>query len=307
MPALPPDRRGALPPAPGERGADGPAGAAGTGPVGPRCPRPAASQRPPSSARPAASQRPPTSPWRPGSSWLPAEPWPPGRPLPADEPLPADRPPLPGRPLLPRRSRLPTGPRPLPDPAAVRLCLIPDSAPPYDAEVTAARPPGAFPEPGSGPAAGGGAPRSSRPGGPGSPGLRKPPAPPRLPGPPPVSSGIGGPPAMSPDWPARFAQALAEALAGSRSPRQLVPWTTERARERIQRLGAQLSAAQQPRVRRVVTFHPTADAMEMAVVVGFGKRIHALAVRLERAGSGRPMSGRADQSGKWLCTTVEAA
>jgi hypothetical protein len=111
---------------------------------------------------------------------------------------------------------------------------------------------------------------------------------------------------MSPDWPARFAQALAEALAGSRSPRQLVPWTTERARERIQRLGAQLSAAQQPRVRRV-TFHPTADAMEMAVVVGFGKRIHALAVRLERAGSGRPMSGRADQSGKWLCTTVEAA
>ncbi|HEY1323072.1 MAG TPA: Rv3235 family protein [Streptosporangiaceae bacterium] len=112
---------------------------------------------------------------------------------------------------------------------------------------------------------------------------------------------------MSPDWPARFAQALAEALAGSRSPRQLAPWTTERARERIQRLGVQLSAGQQPRVRRVVTFHPSADAMEMAVVVGFGKRIHALAVRLERAGYGQPVCGRADQSGKWLCTTVEAA
>ena len=56
-----------------------------------------------------------------------------------------------------------------------------------------------------------------------------------------------------------------------------------------------------------MTFHPSADAMEMAVVVGFGKRIHALAVRLERAGYGRPVSGRADQSGKWLCTTVEAA
>lgn len=246
--------------------------------------------------------------------------------------LPADRRgalplPLPGRPPLPRRSRLPAGPRPLPDPAAVRLCLIPESAPPYDAEVTAAGPPGAFPQPGSGPAVGGGAPRSSRPGAPGSPDPRKPAAPPRLPGSPAVSSGIPGSPPMSsgipgsppmssgtggsratsPDWPARLAQALAEALAGSRSPRQLAPWTTERARERIQRLGAQLSAGQQPRVRRVVTFHPSADAMEMAVVVGFGKRIHALAVRLERAGCGQPVSSRPDQSGKWLCTTVEAA
>ena len=283
MPALPPDKRGMLPP---------------------------------------ASQHPPTSPRQPGSAGLPADPWPPTR------PLPADRPPLPGRPLLPRRSRLPAGPRPLPDAAAaVRLCLIPESAPPYDTEVTAVRPPGALPQPDSGPAAGGGAPRSSRPGGPGSPDQQKPPAPSWSPGSPavssgvpgspamsscvsgspPVSSGMAGAPTMSPDWPARFAQALAEALAGSRSPRQLAPWTTERARERIQRLGAQLSAGQQPRVRRVVTFHPSADAMEMAVVVGFGKRIHALAVRLERADCGQPVSSRPDQSGKWLCTTVEAA
>src|SRR5205814_244583 len=35
----------------------------------------------------------------------------------------------------PTRPRSPAGPRPLPDPEAVRLCLIPDSAPPYDAEV----------------------------------------------------------------------------------------------------------------------------------------------------------------------------
>jgi len=246
--------------------------------------------------------------------------------------LPPDRrgtlpPPLPGMPLLPRRSRLPAGPRPLPDAAAVRLCLIPESAPPYDAEVTAVRPPGALPQPGSGPAAGRGAPRSSGPGGRGSPDQQKPPAPPGSPGSPAispgvpgspttssgapgsprVSSGIAGAPTTSPDWPARFAQALAEALAGSRSPRQLAPWTTERARERIQRLGVELSAGQQPRVRRVVTFHPSADAMEMAVVVGFGKRIHALAVRLERADCGQPVSGRAAQSGKWLCTTVEAA
>jgi hypothetical protein len=65
-------------------------------------------------------------------------------------------PPLPGMPPLPRRSRLPARPRPLPDAAAVRLCLIPESAPPYDTEVTAVRPPGALPQPGSGPAACGG-------------------------------------------------------------------------------------------------------------------------------------------------------
>jgi len=99
---------------------------------------------------------------------------------------------------------------------------------------------------------------------------------------------------------------LAETLAGSRPSRQLVPWTTERARDRIQRLGPLLSAGQQPRVRRVVTFHPTADAMEMAVVVVFGQRVHALAVRLERGG-GQATAGRAAQPGRWLCVAVEAA
>jgi hypothetical protein len=99
---------------------------------------------------------------------------------------------------------------------------------------------------------------------------------------------------------------LAETLAGSRPPRQLVPWTTERARDRIQRLGPLLSAGQQPRVRRVVTFHPTADAMEMAVVVVFGQRVHALALRLERGG-GQTTAGRAPQPGRWLCVAVEAA
>jgi hypothetical protein len=99
---------------------------------------------------------------------------------------------------------------------------------------------------------------------------------------------------------------LAETLAGSRPPRQLVPWTTERARDRIQRLGPLLSAGQQPRVRRVVTCHPTADAMEMAVVVVFGQRVHALALRLERGG-GRAAAGRAPEPGRWMCVAVEAA
>lgn len=184
-----------------------------------------------------------------------------------------------GCPHPPARPRSPAGPRPLPDPEAIRLCLIPDSAPPYDAEVAAPGPAGAFPRLDAGP--------------------RKPPAAPGAPGRP-------GSPTPPPGWPGQFAQVLAETLAGSRPPRQLVPWTTERVRDRIQRLGPLLSAGQQPRVRRVVTFHPTADAMEMAVVVVFGQRVHALALRLERGG-GQATAGRAPQPGRWLCVAVEAA
>ena len=212
-----------------------------------------------------------------------------------------------GCPHAPARPRPPAGPRPLPDPAAVRLCLIPDSAPPYDAEVAAPGPPGPFPRLGTGPGGGGpgGAHGAPRPSGPGSPdqadaaGRREPPAAPGSPGRP-------GPPSSPPGWPGQFAQVLAETLAGSRPPRQLVPWTTERARDRIQRLGPLLSAGQQPRVRRVVTCHPTADAMEMAVVVVFGQRVHALALRLERGG-GRAAAGRAPEPGRWMCVAVEAA
>ena len=202
-----------------------------------------------------------------------------------------------GCPHAPACPRPPARPRPLPDPAAVRLCLIPDSAPPYDTEVAPAGPPGRA----GGPDGAAGAAHSAGPDVPGRadpPGPASPPKPPAAPGPP-------RPPGPAPGWPGQFAQVLAETLAGSRPPRQLVPWTTERARDRIRRLGPLLSAGQQPRVRRVVTFHPTADAMEMAVVVGIGKRVHALAVRLER-GSGQAV-GRAAPPGRWLCVDVEAA
>jgi Family of unknown function (DUF6459) len=189
--------------------------------------------------------------------------------------LPPDRPslpPVPGRSRRPRRR--PAGdPRPLPDPAAVRLCRIPDSAPPYDSDTAASPPPA--PAHSAGPAAPAG--RAS----------------------PPQSRGPAGlpVPAATPAWPGYFAQVLAETLAGVRPATQLVPWTTERARSRIQQLGPRLAAGQRPRIRRVVTFRPSTDAMEMTVVVGFGPRVHALALRLERAGT----------PGRWLCTTVEAA
>ena len=246
--------------------------------------------------------------------------------------------------------KAPGGHRPLPDPAAVRLCLVPDSAPPYDDEVPAPIPPrrdcgtggdgatvaSATRRPGAGgPAEGGsaaGAPVTPKPraGGPapdrsagGAPVTRRPGAG----GPATGGSAAGagrGPAGMAPGWQSRFAQVLAETLAGSRPPRQIVPWTTQRAREHIQRLGPRMASAQRPRVRRVVTYRPAADVMEMAVVVGFGPRVRALAVRLERstacptAGSGESAApgGPASRGGatghgepalRWVCTAVEAA
>lgn len=234
--------------------------------------------------------------------------------LPSERPCP---PPVPGRVRRPGRRTVsdpsPRGtagdPSPLPDPAAVRSYRIPDPAPPYDNE-TAASPPPAMACPLSPVAQVGQAtqPHPARPGrvvvraGPG--GATVPAGPggmpvPAGPGGMPVPAGPGGMPvpAGAPVWPSYFAQVLAETLAGVRPVTQLVPWTTERARNRIQQLGPRLAAGLRPRVRRVVTFQPATDAMEMTVVVGFGPRVHALALRLERG----------DNPGRWLCTTVEAA
>jgi Family of unknown function (DUF6459) len=197
--------------------------------------------------------------------------------------------------------------RPLPDPAAVRLCLVPDSAPPYDDEIPAGEPPGlgwgtmgparltAMPTTPTtrGPATGG-PPEAGRPGtgGPGTGG--------------PETGRPGDGDRSAPGWQSRFAQVLAETLAGSRPPRQIQPWTTQQAREHIQRLGPRMASAQRPRVRRVVTYRPAWDVMEMAVVVGFGSRVRALAVRLERSAVSPPAK-LGEPAGRWVCTAVEAA
>ena len=97
-------------------------------------------------------------------------------------------------------------------------------------------------------------------------------------------------------WPSRFAQVMAETLAGSRPPAQLAPWTTEQARKRISELGPVLASGRQPRVRRVVSASPAEGVVELTVVVDAGARIRALALRLER-----------DGKAGWRCTAVEAA
>ena len=242
--------------------------------------------------------------------------------------------------LPPERPGCPKAPgryRPLPDPAAVRLYLVPDSAPPYDDEVPAG-------EPGRGL----GASDNARPADEASRGQGQADGRPAHEGRPARGGPVTGRPAsgapvtgrpaagVAPGWQSRFAQVLAETLAGSRPPRQIVPWTTQQAREHIQRLGPRMASVQRPRIRRVVTHRPASDVMEMAVVVGFGPRVRALAVRLERSpacppaglggtagpgGSadpdspvspGRPavrggVAGRGEPAERWVCTAVEAA
>jgi hypothetical protein len=86
------------------------------------------------------------------------------------------------------------------------------------------------------------------------------------------------------DWARQFALLLCEALAGARPVRQILPWTTERARLKLDRLRPLFGGGQRPRVLRVIITRPARDVIEMTVVVGLQRRTRALAVRLERTG-----------------------
>jgi hypothetical protein len=98
---------------------------------------------------------------------------------------------------------------------------------------------------------------------------------------------------------------LAETLAGARQPEQIEPWTTEQARRRISQLGPLLAASHRPRVRRVIVTSPAGGVLEMAVIVGLGTGVRALAVRMERAEPAQPESQ--DGQSRWYCTAIEAA
>lgn len=189
-------------------------------------------------------------------------------------------------PVLPLIPRAPARRRPLPDAiAVVRPLSLPRTAPPYDDQAagradgapTRARPPRAATQAGQ--------PRTT-------------------PGPSSTPPGSGPSPGGPPHgWPQHFAQVLAETLSGARPPRQITPWTTGEALRRIERLGPALALGATPQVRRLVTFRPSADVMEMTVVLGVGPRTRALAVRLERD----KLSAAPSRSPNWRCTAVEAA
>jgi len=194
--------------------------------------------------------------------------------------------------------------RPLPDAVGIHVVVVPDGAPPYDDARQGAqgdRPPGQTP-----PAA-----RQHQPAAiSDAADVKRAVA--AMADASHASAGFPGQGQFSGHWPSQFAQVLAETLAGSRPPSQLGPWTTQQTRRRIGQLGQVLSAAQRPRVKRVIITSPTGGVLEMAVIVGVGTRVRALAVRLERtptAPSGDSSAGRADQAEHpgWICTAIEAA
>jgi uncharacterized protein DUF6459 len=114
----------------------------------------------------------------------------------------------------------------------------------------------------------------------------------------------GADPAVA--WSRQFAQVITEIMAGSRSPRQLAPWTTERVRNRIILLTQTLAPGQQPRIRRIVTSRPAARVVEMTVVLSYGPRSRALALRLEQLPGRRSAPGLPARPARWLCTEIEA-
>jgi len=236
--------------------------------------------------------------------------------------------------MLPTRVQQPGRQAPLPDAVAVWQCTVPDTAPPFDAEIPAAtRPDVRDPGIGGTVQAGNGAdsdavaspprvdhaeprqadrtPTSAMPPEPAPPEPAPPePAPPEPAPPdddshgrrqerlnPPTQPGEAG------GWPSQFAQVLAETLAGSRPARQLTPWTTEQARRRIRQLGPMLATDQRPKVRRVMTSAPAAGVLEMTAVVRFGPRVRVLALRLEREQARDYRQGGA----RWCCTEIESA
>jgi Family of unknown function (DUF6459) len=202
-------------------------------------------------------------------------------------------------PILPTRVRQPGRQAPLPDAVAVRRLSVPDPAPPFDDEILATATAAAGPD-AAGQAPGHGSDGAEADGESGSP----------PPGPPGGPSGGG---TRRPDpgggWPSQFAQVLAETLAGSRPAQQLTPWTTEQARRRIRQLGPMLATDQRPKVRRVMTSAPAAGVLEMTAVVGFGPRVRAVALRLERE-KARPYQQAGDcgqATDRWCCTAIESA
>jgi hypothetical protein len=178
-----------------------------------------------------------------------------------------------------------------------RLVQVPGGWPPYDCETHGAACPMAAPAPTAG--------AEASPAWAGA-------APPRAAGAAGVGDAVGvgdaigvGDGAAATVWPRRFAQAIVEVLAGTRPPKQLACHTTEPVRAQIGLLSRSLAADQRPTIRRIVTSRPVARVVEMTVVLGFGPRSRALAMRLEYL-PGRPATpGRPARPARWLCTEIE--
>ena len=107
-------------------------------------------------------------------------------------------------------------------------------------------------------------------------------------------------------WLRRLAVVIVEVLAGVRPDRQLVPLATDRVRARIRGLVPLLACDRRPRIARIVTSRPAARVVEMTVVVHFGVRSRALAMRFEHVAARPESPGWPARPARWLCTAIEA-
>ena len=223
---------------------------------------------------------PPEPPAAPGHPTPPEPLVPPGHPTPPEPLVP------PGHPTLPE-PLVPPGHPTLPEPPAspgLRLVTVPAGWPPYDCESHGAACPVAREAATTNPDVSGHAPAPARASGPAT-----------LP---PAAS-------QATALTRQFAQVIVEILAGSRPLRQTVGWTTDRVRAQIGDLTQLVASEQRPRVRRIVTSQPAASVVEMTVVISFGPRSRALAIRFEQMPARQPAPGRPARPARWLCTEIE--
>lgn len=106
--------------------------------------------------------------------------------------------------------------------------------------------------------------------------------------------------------PRQLAVVIVEVLAGVRPDRQLVPLATDRVRARVGNLAPLLAAGRRPRIARIVMSRPADRVVEMTVVVNFGARSRALAMRFEHAAARPAAPGWPARPARWLCTALEA-
>jgi len=107
-------------------------------------------------------------------------------------------------------------------------------------------------------------------------------------------------------WPRRLAVVIVEVLAGVRPHRQLTPLATDRVRARIRSMAPLLACDRRPRIARIVTSRPAALIVEMTVVVNFGSRSRAVAMRFEHVAARPAAPGWPARPARWLCTAIEA-
>jgi Family of unknown function (DUF6459) len=222
-------------------------------------------------------------------------------------------------PLPSTETYAPPGARIGPGMLALRVAAVPDGAPPYDCETHGAGCPAIRDAARTSLDAGSPAPMAAAPApSPAAPSLAAPSlaaasqaAPSLAAASQAGASQAGAIPGASPAagttaaWPRQFAQVVVEILAGVRPARQILPWTTDRARAQLRRLGPLLVCDRRPKIQRVVTSRPTASVVEMTVVVNLGVRTRALAMRFEHVAGRQAAPGLPARPARWLCTEIE--